>query len=303
MFDNYDDPRTFSNVQEYIPQGEHGCVLFTSRHTDSNELADHDNVVELPGLSPENSLELLHKKCHTQNVEGAEIEGARIVERLGYHALAITQAGAYIQRQKLQLCDFLLHYNDQRAAILQQTFAMSQYRRKLNEQDKETALTVFTTWELSFQHLRDQEADLLTLFAFFNNKDISEQLFEKFLTYPDNKTKTPKYLDPAMKPLLDSNGNWDKYKFAENIINFFDIALLQSWNRESDGYLHFSLHPLVQYWILLRTTKDVFQKFFLLSSTSKTMTLRYLPVPFCHGSKIVGKCFLLIIPMYFIPCQ
>ena len=233
-------------------------------------MTDLDSIVELPGLDHASALELLLKLSHIHDSEIAQLEGARIVERLGYHALAITQAGSYIRRQKLQLHDFMSHYDRQRKAVLQQTHQMTQYRRKLNDEDKETALTVFTTWELSFQHLQIPQADLLTLFAFFNGKDISEQLFKKFLTNPINKTEEWAKPNPGLQLLLDSNGNWDEHKFGQNLIDFFDIALLQSWSQERDGYRHFSLHPLVQDWILLRTKEEEFQNFVLISATSES---------------------------------
>lgn len=47
-------------------------------------------------------------------------------------------------------------------------------------------MNVFTTWELSFDQLRSQvsrdnvKSKLLTLFAYFDNKDISEQMFAEY---------------------------------------------------------------------------------------------------------------------------
>jgi hypothetical protein len=53
----------------------------------------------------------------------------------------------------------------------------------LHQNNKEIALSVFATWELSFHQLELQmsrggiEATLLTLLAFFNHTDISEAFF------------------------------------------------------------------------------------------------------------------------------
>ena len=35
VFDNYDNPDTFQNIRDFIPQSELGAVLVTSRHPDS----------------------------------------------------------------------------------------------------------------------------------------------------------------------------------------------------------------------------------------------------------------------------
>src|SRR5205814_2178617 len=106
-----------------------------------------------------------------------------IVARLGYHALAIAQAGAYISKRKILLGEFLDHFERRKHIVLKETPQMSQYRRRLNKSEEETSLSVFTTWELSFRQLEEDtegvnKADLLTLFAFFNCEDISECLFK-----------------------------------------------------------------------------------------------------------------------------
>lgn len=116
-----------------MPQGEHGRVLFTSRHADTDQLTYPDNVIELLGLSPESSLDLLFKKCHVKQTGTTEHEGSIIIERLGYHALAITQAGSYIRRHKIKLDQFMSHYDRQRRVILEDTHQETQCRRKLKK--------------------------------------------------------------------------------------------------------------------------------------------------------------------------
>jgi hypothetical protein len=80
---------------------------------------------------------------------------------------------------------FLEHHDAKLERILKHTPQLSQYRRSLNRAERETSLNVFTTWELSFQQLTELESgelkgDLLTLFAFFDSNDISEQLFTSY---------------------------------------------------------------------------------------------------------------------------
>jgi hypothetical protein len=149
---------------------------------------------------------------------------------------------------------------------------MTQYRRKLNDTERETALSVFTTWELSFQLIQDQDeagkpkSDLLTLFAFFNGKDISEQLFKSFCGNP----KMPRIgsIDPGhgLTLMLDSKGRWERDKFVSILIDLTQNSLLQTWNQASDGFCHFSIHPLVRDWIILRNDPKVFWKYYVLAS-------------------------------------
>lgn len=99
-------------------------------------------------------LDHLLKQSQVEHDKANKKNGKLIVARLGYHAIAITQAGSYITQRKIQLQQFMYHYKRQRKDILQQTPQMTQYRRKLSDAAGETALNVFTTWELSFQQLQ-----------------------------------------------------------------------------------------------------------------------------------------------------
>jgi hypothetical protein len=61
VFDNYDDPASFSSVRDYMPDGHYVDVLVTSRHLDTSELARNDehHFIELSGLEPVAASKLL----------------------------------------------------------------------------------------------------------------------------------------------------------------------------------------------------------------------------------------------------
>ena len=265
VLDNYDNPSDFPNVADFIPQSNLGAILVTSRHADSDTLVlDQSNhFIKLHGLEESAAILLLSQQSQTNDFD---IEDAKeIVERLGYHPLAITQAGAYIKRRGLQLCDFMKVYKKQREAILTNTPPLSLYRRKLGNDEKETSLNVFTTWELSFQQLQSQasannvEAKLLTLFAFFDNKDISEQLLAEFGAYEKEASESAKLLT-WINGFTSPSGQWDTDSFAEALITLRDLSLLQGFAQEPDGFYHSSLHPLIKDWIRLRTSKLIGQE-------------------------------------------
>jgi tetratricopeptide (TPR) repeat protein len=187
VFDNYDNPTAFNNVEDYMPSNEQGMILVTSRNADADKLADEENQIQLQGLPESDAIELLLKQSlMKQSDQVASENDKEIVARLGHHALAITQAGAYISKRKILLGEFLDHFERRKDIILREAPQMSQYRRRLNKSERDTSLSVFTTWELSFQQLEDEDtegvnmADILTLFAFFDCKDISEGLFKAY---------------------------------------------------------------------------------------------------------------------------
>ena len=263
VFDNYDNPEAFPNIGDFIPRSELGAILVTSRHPDSNALVvDQGNhYIELFGLEEDAAVALLIQQSQTN--EGISEDAKVIVNRLVCHPLAVTQAGAYIRKRKLQLCEFMDHYKRRKRSILENTPQLSQYRKRLGNGEEETSLNVFTTWELSFQELQSEvslednvKAKLLTLLAFFDEKDISEQLFAVFSTNQEPMSETAKLL-MWLNSFRNVEGQWDSSLFEDALIRLRDSSLLQAFARESDGFYHTSLHPLIKDWIRLRTNRSI----------------------------------------------
>ena len=206
VFDNYDDPVGFHNVERFFPSSElstcrgldrcsplilliegHGDMLFTSRHKGLDRLG---TVLEVPPMPTPDGVNLLLRGYTDINVQDHMEEGTKIVTRLGGLALAIDQAAAYIQYKKLpikRLTSFLMLYEAQRKKILRHTsahfwkYGTMQIHGK-EEQDR--AISAFTTWEMSFQQFtcggRQPTLDaghFLTLSAFFDPFHIGESIF------------------------------------------------------------------------------------------------------------------------------
>ncbi|KAB8300113.1 hypothetical protein EYC80_000343 [Monilinia laxa] len=159
VFDNYDTPDKFS-------------------------LEDDDAAIELLGLPEKEALQLLYHQSGTKEIrEKTEEVGIQVVKRLGYHALAIIQAGTYIKSLRLEFSAFESHFSSQRlGAILKYKTPMNKYTKSLNGSEREAALNVFATWGLSFSELKAQKnsaalEDFMRPFAFFDSADISEEPF------------------------------------------------------------------------------------------------------------------------------
>ena len=273
VFDNYDNPHAFSNIEDFIPRSEFGAILVTSRHADSNTLVlgQSNHFISLQGLQKDAAILLL---THQSEAKGFDFEHAKeIVERLGCHPLAITQAGAYMRKRRVGLSEFMKYYKDQRETILKNTPLLSQYRKTLGNDEKETSLNVFTTWELSFQQLQSQasandlDAKLLTLFAFFDNTDISEELFAEFNVIENQAPESTKLLLWLNAFTKGISCQWDSDSFAEILITLRDLSLLQGFSQEPDGFYHSSLHPLIRDWIRLRTSKLIGQENIYMATT------------------------------------
>ncbi len=266
VFDNYDDPGAFPDIKDFIPQSEFGAILVTSRHQDSSALVINQNshFIKLFGLDESDAVALLIQQSQTK--ECIAIDSKTIVDRLGCHPLALTQAGAYIRKRKLRLSEFIDHYKRRKRIILESTPQLSQYRKWLGNAEEEISLNVFTTWELSFRQLQSEasedgvEAKLLTLLAYFNEKDISEQLFAIFNANEEQTMESAKLL-MWLKAFISSHTNqWDSDIFVDVLIRLRDSSLLQTFAQGLDGFYHASLHPLIKDWIRLRTEKSASQE-------------------------------------------
>jgi tetratricopeptide (TPR) repeat protein len=226
VFDNYDNPTVFNNVEDYMPSNEQGMILVTSRNADADKLADEENQIQLQGLPESDAIELLLKQSLMKQYDQVASENAKeIVARLGYHALAITQAGAYISKRKILLGEFLDHFERRKDIVLKETPQMSQYRRRLNKSERETSLSVFTTWELSFQQLEDEDtegvnmADILTLLAFFDCRDISEGLLKAYCDGDSHEAGTESSGETSDPETSDNNLDCMRNTLPSDILN------------------------------------------------------------------------------------
>lgn len=256
VFDNHDDPSSFF-LPDFMPMGQEGRILITSRHADTAGLVGSDHHIKLPGLPKDDACDLLIRQSRGGDAASRD-DAYTIVDRLGYHALAITQAGSYIQTQKIELSQFMDNYNHRREAILRVTPRMSQYRRKVGKAANETALNVFTTWEPSYQQLEKLDDEnkhksvILALFAFFDCQNISQQLFKTYCTKELFHRPDVWNIEEPLLLFLDENKNWVQQKFVDILNNLSQLSLIQSWYRDKGNQCHLSLHPLVRDWIRLR---------------------------------------------------
>lgn len=253
VFDNYDNPAAFA-LQEYIPQSKFGRVLITSRNTGVDELSTRLSI-PLDGLLEPDAVRLLLSGARLSPSVENEQEATLIVRRLYYVALAVAQASSFIRSCSLPLNQFLTNYEAQKERILRHTSTTSLYRREINNAPN-TTLSIFTTWELSYQHLKDIHgeacADFLTLLAFFDHRDIPEEYFRAFCEKEDFTDITEYPHSLSLTAFLE-NGCWSSAKFQTLIVNLAQNSLVQGWWSDTNSEYHVNLHPLITEWIRLRT--------------------------------------------------
>ncbi|KAH0541470.1 hypothetical protein FGG08_004080 [Glutinoglossum americanum] len=262
VFDNYDLPRVFENLTSFFPASNgvaKNVILVTSRNVSSERLG---SCVKIEGLTEEEALELLYSRSPiTQKTSEDLNEGKKIVKQLGYLALAVDQAAAYISARQLPLSLFKEHYERRKEFILKHTpDSLWEYRARMDESDHGPGqnLSVLTTWELSFEQIsgdkkqREELGDFLTQSAFFNPTTISESLFSSFFQYCiDSRGERPSWMD-----LFVCEGTWEAFRFQDLIVGLKNLSLIQTMLVTSDG-LKFSLHPLIKDWLQLRKSLQI----------------------------------------------
>ncbi|KAI4157848.1 MAG: hypothetical protein LQ342_007963 [Letrouitia transgressa] len=247
VFDNFDQPSNIPNIMDHVPNACNGAVLVTSRHADSGALG---SVLEMNSMEEDESIELLLNRTHDlpsfQNVEGARL----VVRTLGCLPLAIEQAGAYIRARKISFPAFLDHFNNRRAKVLQHTPDLWDYRKKVDDQKNTTSLSVFTTWELSFQQLahdNEQKTSMghfMTLLGFFHNLEIREGLFK---AYFHRSNPAPPWMN-----IFTTDSDWDTYNYEDTVVNLSQLSLLQHTRPGDHSGCQISLHPLIRDWTQYR---------------------------------------------------
>ena len=114
------------------------------------------------------------RKAYNQNEKLNNIEqhaARNIAKKLGYHPLALDQAGAYIHMQQSSFCQYLEQYESNASYLLSMGWKGGRFDR-----------SVFATWEISFKAIETENpkaAELLLVCGFFHNEDICNEFLRR----------------------------------------------------------------------------------------------------------------------------
>ncbi|KAG9120074.1 hypothetical protein FRC07_004591 [Ceratobasidium sp. 392] len=252
VYNNADD--TTLGIQGFFPPCSHGNILITTRN---RQVISHAQGTEahcqVSGMLMADAKQLLLKTSRASPDPNTESVAEAIVKELGYLALAIVQAGAYICVHQCTLPDYLTMYREHRAELLEE------YRSLVQKID-DYEWTVYTTWRVSYQKLHPDAILLLQLLAFMHHEGISEDIFRranvKLMSLDpgpllmDRKNALDSLFVDFMRGFKSSNNTWYRPAFLKTINEARSYSLIE-FDAASGTY---SIHPLVQSWI--RTTID-----------------------------------------------
>jgi tetratricopeptide (TPR) repeat protein len=155
IFDNAEKPES---VTPYLPSGNTGHILITSRNQSWSKIAQQQTVREFPR---EESIAFLKQRTGRDQPESNDL-----AQELGDLPLALEQAAAYIEENGIAIRDYLKLFRD--------------YPREMLEPYEKT-------WAISIDRLREENPtaiDLLNLIAFLAPDDIPRDLLHKTAQNP-----------------------------------------------------------------------------------------------------------------------
>ena len=164
----FDNAKEAIEVRDYIPRGETGHVLITSRNARWRGTA---TPLDVKVLERSESVDLLLKRTGYTDREAA---GA-LADALGDLPLALEQAGAYMDATGITLSDYLNMFTVSKNKLLNHAIPSAEYLD-----------TVATTLDIVFDEVMQispSGADLLNLCAFLAPDDIPVELLNSGVQY------------------------------------------------------------------------------------------------------------------------
>ncbi|KAH7012172.1 acyl transferase/acyl hydrolase/lysophospholipase [Microdochium trichocladiopsis] len=182
VVDNADDTRLLfgapdapGGIHLYLPKRGDGVTLFTTR---SNEVAvsvGRNDVVELGEMAPKEANFFLTKSVVQQNLLCDEVATVKLLKKLTYLPLAITQAAAYLSVKRMPAAEYLELLSATEADAIG---LMSEgFRDDTRYEGSQN--TIATTWLVSFDQIRNTDpaaAKLLSFLSCIEAKGIPQSL-------------------------------------------------------------------------------------------------------------------------------
>ncbi|KAK6810867.1 hypothetical protein RU639_013582 [Aspergillus parasiticus] len=260
VLDNADDPKT--DYQRYFPVGKYGKILMTSRIPECSRYGTVGSK-ELGNLDEENEgdcLLLLLRAAEISEDSRLEREPAAkaVIELLGFHTLALIQAGAYIARGYCSMDRYPVEYQRECERLLK--FNPGQARSRY--------CNVYATFEASTRILEsskmqeDQDAVcLLNLLSVTHYDNVPLEIFEDAWKGSQRARRISEdnsiinelsiWHVSQLPEFIQANlDNWDSFRVLKAQNQLYDLALIKKGIQS--GAPTISVHPLTHDWVKVR---------------------------------------------------
>ncbi|KAN0070689.1 hypothetical protein V8E54_011558 [Elaphomyces granulatus] len=292
IIDNADNPDM--DISTIFPVGNRGSILVTTRnpHCTIHASAGSHNLGE---MGPEDGVKLFLRAANVEDAsEPIQEEADAIVDTLSCLALAIVQAGAYVQQGLCSIGEYRDIYSHQR-------------ERLLNHRSVQTGssygFSVYTTWEVSLDAIKSRSdktskrtIELIRILGFFHHDNISDEIFERAWKNTRGVETLQENLAGMFYVSSEQGGSeWDPTMIREAAVLLASFSLIKL-----DPIHHsMSMHPLVHAWARDRLSEDLRQHYraaasYTLSSaiswTFHTSDYRFRRMLIPHIDSCLGSC-------------
>ncbi|KAF6841801.1 hypothetical protein CMUS01_03470 [Colletotrichum musicola] len=253
IFDNNDS----IDVTNYVPRGDTGNILFTSRLKDMKPSLNSDQTFAVDTMNEADAVELLlgaSKKSMDSLDEIDQGDVRQIVKDLGYLPLAIDQAGSYVDMQECSFWTYMTEFRRRRKELLEDS--------SLYPGAFEHIPPVYGTFELSYEALEKRSREggargrtalnalrILNLFCFYHNENLTERIISRAAMYKrlDAEFISGDEGSKAPLPLLEltSDGAWNPGNFTEGIMVLRSYSLIKKAILNNKWH---SMHVLIHSW-------------------------------------------------------
>jgi len=152
-------------ITDYLPQSEHGLILFTTRSAEVAEAVAESDVVELGDMDHQEAQALLEKSLRRKSILSDIEVTTELLGELAYLPLAVTQAAAYLNRNQISIPEYLCLLRGTEQDLID---VMSTEFHD-NNRYKGTGNAIATTWLVSFDQIRTSDAAAANLLMFMSH--------------------------------------------------------------------------------------------------------------------------------------
>ncbi|KAJ4366791.1 hypothetical protein N0V83_007316 [Neocucurbitaria cava] len=283
IIDNVDDVNMWNNeLRAHLPNSHRGCVVCTTRSLKvATEIAVAPNVIEVSAMDESMAMRMLGKLLIDHELLAHNHDARELLERLIFLPLAIAQAAAYINRNKLTLSHYLNLMNEQEDDVIE--LLSEDFEDQGRYQDAKNPIA--TTWMITFEQIQQTDslaAEYLSFMACIDPKDVPLSL-----------------LPPATseKAMTDAIGTLSAYSFvtrrvADTALEVHRLVHLATRNwLKSQDWLEKRHRLSVRSWF--NSKKRLKQKTRLCAWTDKAMARLAEVVPLKNHHEIkVWKAYL-----------
>jgi tetratricopeptide (TPR) repeat protein len=166
IIDNVDTSKAAQAVQGLLGRLGKGHVLITARYGNWANV----RVMPLDNMTPEHAVQLLlDTTAGKRRVKADDADVAADIARdLGFLALALRQAAAYVERNRITLADYRTRLQENRAKVLEW----------FNKDAMNYPEPVATTWAVTMAELSDNARDLLGMLSLYAPDPIPVSLLD-----------------------------------------------------------------------------------------------------------------------------